>query len=113
MRLQTKFMYIFLGAVMVSLSACSSSPMKYRLDNNFVYQCSLELIDEDVPAGEAEKVCTASHRAEMLEAGIKERAAPAREPAMVGAATPGPAGAGSAAADRAPASLPPPVILSE
>ncbi len=104
MKYQIKIMYIFLGASVLALSACSSSPMKYRLDNNFVYQCSLELIDEDVPAGEAEKVCTASHRAEMLEAGVKERgAAPPRAPASVSVPV----------AESAPANLPPPIVSGE
>jgi len=49
------------------MTGCSTSPMKSRLDKNFVYQCSLELIDEDVPAGEAERVCSAAHRAEIWE----------------------------------------------
>lgn len=56
------------GLVVFGLATgCSTSPMKSRLDKNFVYQCSLELIDEDVPASEAERVCSAAHRAEIWE----------------------------------------------
>lgn len=53
--------------LVLAMVGCSSSPMQSRLEKNFVYQCSLELIDEDVPAGEAERVCSAAHRAEIWE----------------------------------------------
>ncbi len=67
-----------LGAVFFAclLSSCTTSPMQARLDRNFIYNCSLQLIEKKVPALEAERVCSSSHHAEMSE---QDRAALAKE----------------------------------
>ncbi len=76
--------------VLVVSSGCASNPMKNRLERNLVYQCSLDLIDRNIAAPEAERICSSAHKAEMDErtfaagnkAGRKiEAAAPARAPA--------------------------------
>jgi hypothetical protein len=64
---QSKGIYVLMGVSLSFLLSCSTSPMQSRLDKNFVYHCSLELIKKDVPASEAERVCTASHRAEQVD----------------------------------------------
>lgn len=87
--------FIFIMMATMALGACSSSPMKSRLDKNFVYNCSLELIRKDVAAADAQKICTASHKEEMQEKEARiqeERAVPAtapkRAPASEAAAAP-------------------------
>jgi hypothetical protein len=62
-----RFSYFSAIAALCVLSACSSSPMQSRLDRNFIYNCSLELIDKDVPGADAERICSASHLGEMRE----------------------------------------------
>jgi hypothetical protein len=63
--------FFMLSAVVIALasvtSGCSSSPMKDRLDRNMVYQCSLQLLEKNVPASDAERICSSSHNAEMEE----------------------------------------------
>lgn len=66
-RYQSAVTKFFLLACGLSFAACSSSPMKERLDKNFVFNCSLELIKKNVTPTDAEKICTASHQAEMQE----------------------------------------------
>ncbi len=83
-----KYLYWALIAGTALSPACSRSPMKARLDQNFVYNCSMELIDKGVNAIEAERVCTASHHGEMLEADRRGRVqptAPVRAPAALAA----------------------------
>lgn len=89
---------LFVAAATAALlaSGCSSSPMRSRLDKNFVYNCSLELIGKDVAAADAEKICTASLREELMEKEAKARETKISPP--VPAAEP----------QRAPASLPVP-----
>lgn len=99
------------------VTACAgSSPMQSRLNKNFVFNCSLELIKKDVPPADAERICSASHRGELQEseaaaardpreyrqpqqvAPAPETAkAPARAPASAPEAPPAPAAAPSAA----------------
>ncbi len=93
--------YFMLSAMVVALvsvsSGCSSSPVKDRLDRNLVYQCSLQLLDKNVAASEAERICSSSHSAEMEEkrfsAALRSGrpvppAAPTRAPASAQAAAP-------------------------
>lgn len=77
-------------SVAVVFTGCSSSPMKSRLDKNFVYNCSLELIKKDVAAADAERICTSSHREEMMEdqAARQQEAPPVQAPAVAPPAKP-------------------------
>jgi hypothetical protein len=83
-------LFILTTISLVIFSACSSSPMRARLDKNFVYNCSLELIDKGVNAAEAERVCISSHKAEMVESDRAEKSMRARDRAAT-PPTPAPA----------------------
>ncbi len=54
-------MFLFL------ISGCALSPMAQRLDNNFVYACSLQLLDRKISPQDVEHLCIAAHRAELAE----------------------------------------------
>jgi hypothetical protein len=80
--------------------------MKARLDRNFVYNCSLELIGKDVSPADAERICTSSHNAELAEdkkgrstepAAAEATPAPQRAPAAEAAPKESPAPAAPAA----------------
>jgi hypothetical protein len=70
---------------LAALSTCgcaSSTPMQDRLNKNFVYNCSLEMMRKDVSAADAERICSSAHEAEMREAGHPPRErSPNRSPA--------------------------------
>ena len=81
-------LFLLTGLSLLSFSACSSSPMRARLDKNFVYNCALELIEKGVNAMEAERVCISSHRAEMIEGDRRDKSLKERDKAPLPAASP-------------------------
>ena len=51
----------------IFLSGCASSPIEKKLENNFIYNCSLQLfekLDKKITGEGAEKICTAAYNAE-------------------------------------------------
>ncbi len=75
------------------LSACASNPMKDRLDKNFVYNCSLALIDKGVKAVDADRICNSSFQSELAEQsrGGVQKAATAADAPSTSAVTANPA----------------------
>lgn len=55
-----------------SLSACSSTSTDKRLDDNFVFQCAVKLINDaerKVSGEDAERICEAARREELTKTG--------------------------------------------
>lgn len=86
----------FTVAGLVVVSGCASSPMKDRLERNLVYQCTLQMLEKNVNAADAEKVCSSAHSAEMTErefsanqraSRASRRRAPASTPTQGGSAS--------------------------
>ncbi len=69
---------IILGGVLFGVG-CASLPIESRLEKNFVYNCTLKLLEKKVSPQDAEKICTSSHAAEMAES---DKTAP-RTPAAI------------------------------
>jgi hypothetical protein len=55
---------------LLMLTACASNPMKARFNKNFVYNCSLQLLEKNVSVKDAERICESSHRAELEESQV-------------------------------------------
>jgi hypothetical protein len=75
------------------LSGCASSPIEKRLENNFVYQCSLQLfdkLDRKITGEGAEKICSAAERSDLAGKGAAPKAEAEVAPAPA-AASPAPA----------------------
>ena len=92
MKNRARSMMRFFPAAIITgclLSACSTSPMQARLEKNFVYNCTLELIGKGVTASEANRICVSSHEGELQEkdSDLKAKAPPVPAPTS----TPAPA----------------------
>ena len=78
--------------------------MQARLDKNFVYNCSLQLLEKKVSAADADRICNSSFKAEAEEKRAEKAVA---EPAVVPVAV-----APAASAVEAPKTITPTTNIS-
>lgn len=61
-------------ATTLLFTGCATSDIQKKLENNFIYQCSLKLFEDlerKVTGADAEKICTAAHNEEKTKLGQK------------------------------------------
>lgn len=58
---------LMLTSFVMMIGGCASTPYDQRLENNYIYQCSLKLIvdaQRRISGEDAAKICTAAYQAE-------------------------------------------------
>jgi hypothetical protein len=58
---------LLITCLTLALSSCASTEFEKRIENNFIYQCSLKLIsdvDKKISGDDVGKICTAAYQAE-------------------------------------------------
>lgn len=95
---------LLLTSFVMIMSGCASTPYDQRLENNYIYQCSLKLIvdaQRRISGEDAAKICTAAYQAEKDKPGSEvtspsaaatatATATPSATPEAVASATPAP-----------------------
>lgn len=69
-----KLTYLVITSTLI-LGGCASTDIERKLENNFIYQCSLKLfddIDKKITGADAEKICSAAYKAETDEQARRE-----------------------------------------
>ncbi len=75
----------------VGFIGCASSDIERRLENNFIYQCSVKLYDDlgrKINGADAERICTAAYQLE--KDGIRKNAPEVTSEKVIPASTPNP-----------------------